>query len=96
MGFATTFATSGTAGGFTVTLPSACAMASAAGCMSAQWKGAETGNSMARLAPLALAISTARSTAALSPETTTWPPPLSLAAWHTPPAELSDSHDLRE
>ena len=42
-------------------------MASAAGCISAQWKGAETGSSMARLAPFALAISTARSTAALSP-----------------------------
>ena len=40
---------------------------------------------MARRAPLPLAISTARSTAALSPETTTWPPPLSLAAWQTWP-----------
>ena len=44
---------------------------------------------MARLAPLALAISTARSTAALSPETTTCPPPLSFAAWQTWPCAAS-------
>ena len=52
---------------------SASAIASAAGCISAQWNGAVTGSSIARLAPLALAISIARSTAALSPEITTWP-----------------------
>ena len=63
------------------TSESAFAIASAAGCISLQWKGADTASSMARLAPLVLAISTARSTAALSPETTTCPPPLSLAAW---------------
>ena len=39
--------------------------------------------------PCALAISTARSTAALSPETTTWPPPLSLATWQTSPCAAS-------
>ena len=44
---------------------------------------------MARRAPCPLAISTARSTAALSPETTTWPPPLSLAAWHIWPRAAS-------
>src|ERR1043166_6403923 len=68
---ASTLATSGTAGGFTVTVASAFAIASAGGCISAQWNGADTGSSIARLAPFALAISTARSTAALSPETTT-------------------------
>ncbi len=47
------------------TSASASAIASAAGCISAQWKGAETGSSSARLAPFALAISTARSTARL-------------------------------
>ena len=62
------------------TCASASAITSAAGAISAQWKGALTGSRIARLAPLALAISTARSTAARSPETTTWPGPLSLAA----------------
>jgi hypothetical protein len=46
-------------------------MRSAAGCINVQWNGALTGSSMARLAPFSLAISTARSTAALWPETTT-------------------------
>ena len=40
-------------------------MASAAGCMSAQWNGALTFSIMARLAPYFLAASPARSTAAL-------------------------------
>ena len=70
-GAAPTLATTGTTGADIVTLASACAMASAAGCMSAQWKGADTGSMMARLAPFALAISAQRSTAALEPETTT-------------------------
>ncbi len=42
---------------------SASAIASAAGAISAQWNGAETGSSMARRTPLVLAISTARSIA---------------------------------
>ena len=46
-------------------------MTSAAGCINAQWKGAETDSMMARRLPFALAISIARSTAALSPEMTT-------------------------
>src|SRR5450631_4658655 len=71
IGVASAFATTGAAGGLTVTAASACAITSAAGCIKAQWKGADTGSSMARLAPLVLAISTARSTAALSPDTTT-------------------------
>ena len=77
-----------------VTSASAFAIASAAGCISLQWNGADTGSSIARLAPLVLAISSARSTAALSPETTTCPPPLSLAAWQTWPcaASLGDRH----
>src|SRR4051812_1264129 len=68
---ATTFATTGTAGAFTLTFDSASAITSAAGCIRAQWKGADTGRIIARFAPLTLAISTARSTAALLPETTT-------------------------
>ena len=40
---------------------------------------------MARLIPLALAISIASSTACLAPETTIWPPPLSLATSHSAP-----------
>src|ERR1039458_142150 len=71
IGLASTFATTGTSGGLMLTFASACAITSAAGCIKAQWKGADTGSSMARLAPLVLAISTARSTAALSPDTTT-------------------------
>ena len=59
-------------------------MASAAGCISGQWKGAETGSIIARFAPRALAISMARSTAAFSPDNTTWAPPLSLAAAQMP------------
>ena len=39
--------------------------------------------------PLLLAISSARSTAALLPETHHWPPPLSLAAWQTWPCAAS-------
>ena len=56
---------SGTTGGLIMTLPSASAITSAAGCISAEWNGADTGSSIARRTPLALAISTARSTAAL-------------------------------
>ena len=68
-----------------VTFIKASAIASAAGCIRAQWKGALTGSRMARFAPLALASSQARSTAALWPEITTCPLLLSLAAWHTSP-----------
>ena len=71
MALASTLATTGTTGGLTDTFASASAITSAAGCINAQWNGADTGKSIARLAPLALAISTARSTAALLPETTT-------------------------
>ena len=59
-------------------------MASAAGRISEQWKGADTCSIIARFTPRALAISTARSTASFSPDSTTWPPPLSFAAAHTP------------
>src|SRR6266496_3255580 len=61
-GRAVTLQTRGTAGGLTVTPPSASAIASAAGPISAQWNGADTGSISARLAPLVLAISIARST----------------------------------
>ena len=74
---------------------SAAVIASAAGCMRAQWNGAETGSASARLAPPALASSIARSTAALVPEMTTCPPPLSLAAWQTQPGEPEIARRLR-
>ena len=61
--WARTLATSGTFGARISTAASASAITSAAGAISAQWKGAETGSRSARLAPLPLAISTARSTA---------------------------------
>ena len=64
-------------------------MASAAGCISGQWNGALTGSSMPRLAPRGLAVSMQRSTAALWPLTTTWPPPLSLATVTTSPCAAS-------
>src|SRR6266446_5043418 len=70
-GRASTFAISGTDGDFTCTVANASAMAAAAGRISAQWNGADTGSIMARVAPFALASSIARSTADLSPETTT-------------------------
>ena len=80
IGAATTLATSGTTGAIDLRPRRAPrAIASAAGAISAQWNGALTGSRIARLAPLPLAISTARSTAAMAPETTTWPAPLSLA-----------------
>ena len=53
---------------------------------SARMERADTASSMARWAPRALAISTARSTAAFEPDTTTWPGALSLAAWQRRPA----------
>ena len=49
-----------------------------------QWNGALTGSIMLRRAPLALASSTARSTAARAPLTTAWPGALSLATSQTP------------
>ena len=72
-------------GASSVTADRAAAIASAAGCIRAQWKGALTGSSRARLAPRALAISSARSTAPRCPETTTWAGSLSFAAWQTSP-----------
>ncbi len=86
---ARTFATSGTTGGLTGILAKASAMASAAGCIRRQWKGADTGSIIARFTPRNLASSTARSTAALVPDTTTCPPPLSLAAAQTPTSATS-------
>ncbi len=66
-------------------------MTSAAGSISAQWKGAETESIMARRAPLPLAISIARSTADLCPETTTWPGALSLATSQTSSAAAASA-----
>ena len=60
-------------------------MASAAGCINVQWKGALTGSDMARLAPFSFAKMIARSTAAFVPEITTCPGALSFAASQTSP-----------
>src|SRR6185437_11055115 len=84
-GAAVTLAMSGTAGGAMATAASASRITAAAGAISAQWKGALTGSRIERRAPRSAASATARSTAALSPLTTTWPAALSLAALHTWP-----------
>ena len=52
-------------------LASASAIASAAGAISGQWNGAETGSGMPRLMPCSLTSAIARSIAALWPESTT-------------------------
>jgi hypothetical protein len=54
-----------------------------------QWKGALTGSMMARLAPLCLQSSAARSTAALAPLITTWPGALMLAGSQTWPGHAA-------
>ena len=64
-------------------------MASAAGAISAEWKGAETGSISARLAPFSVQSRAASSTAAFAPEITSCPPPLSLAIWQTEPLAAS-------
>ena len=79
----------GTAGALISTLASASAIASAAGCISAQWKGALTLSGMKRRTPCALASSAARSMAVLAPEMTAWVGSLSLASWHTSPCAAS-------
>ncbi len=63
--------TTGTAGAAISTRASSAASRSAAGCMSAQWKGALTASGFARFAPRALAAAQARSTAPLWPAITT-------------------------
>src|SRR3972149_6123887 len=68
IGAASTLAIRGTAGGLIVTLESAARIASAAGCIRAQWKGALTGSSTARRAPKFGAKLPARSTGPLAPE----------------------------
>ena len=66
-------------------------MASAAGCINVQWNGAETGSATARLAPISLASSIARSIAPLWPEITTWLGSLSLATSHTSPCAAASA-----
>ena len=58
-------------------------MMSAAGRISGEWNGALTGSMIERRAPCSAASATARSTAARSPLTTTWPGLLSLATAQT-------------
>ena len=88
-GRAVTLATTGTAGSIQRAAESACAMASAAGRISEEWNGAETGKRTARLTPRRLAMSIARAMAAAVPDRTTWPPPLSLATSQTSPSDAS-------
>ena len=59
-------------------------MPSAASAMSGEWAATLTGSSMARFAPSAFAMPSAASTAARSPETTTWPGELRFATPKTP------------
>ena len=86
---ATTLATTGTAGVLMATLPKASAITSAAGCISAQWNGAETLSGMKRRTPCFLASSPARSMAVLAPEITTCVGSLSLATSQTSPCAAS-------
>ena len=85
-GRASTLATTGTTGARIDAEARASAISSAAGCISGQWKGAETFSGIAR-APSSLAFSMARSTAAFSPEMTMFPALLSLATTQTPTSE---------
>ena len=64
-------------------------MASAAGCIRAQWKGALTLSGTKRRTPCALASRAARSIAALVPEITACVGSLSLATWQTSPSAAS-------
>ena len=68
-----TLRTTGMRGSLTATRSSSAARRSAAGFMSAQWKGALTGSSTLFRPPRAAAASTARSTAARCPAMTIWP-----------------------
>jgi hypothetical protein len=70
-GRAVTFATTGTTGALTSMSARARCIASAAGCINAQWKGAETGSISARFAPRSLASLAARSMADAVPDSTT-------------------------
>ena len=63
--------------------------AAAAGCISAQWKGALTASNFTSFAPFALAAAAARSTASLCPAITTWPAPFRLAGETTSPFAAS-------
>ena len=60
---------------------------SAAGCMSELCAGTLIGSAIARRAPLAVAISIARATAAAWPAITTWPGALKLTASTTSPCD---------
>ena len=83
MADARTLEMTGTDGARIVTFASASAIASAAGCISEQWNGADTGNGSARRTPCAFPTSATRSIADLWPDSTTWVGSLSLATWHT-------------
>src|SRR5262245_50535061 len=72
-------------GGAIATDASRSRSASAAGFINAQWNGADTESGNARLAPMALRISQALSTAALAPEITVCFGSLKFAADTTAP-----------
>src|SRR6218665_823405 len=63
LGRASTFVTTGTAGAFTFTWASTSPRRGLTGSISEQWKGADTGRGMTRLAPSSLHRAPARSTA---------------------------------
>ena len=63
--------------------PAPSRIASAAGCISAQWKGADTGSSMARLAPRPSGHRSRARPPPCGPRPRPGPPPLSLAASQT-------------
>jgi hypothetical protein len=70
LGAASTFVITGTRASPKRTRASSAASFSAAGRISAQWKGADTGSGTARFAPRSLASAIARSTPATSPAIT--------------------------
>ena len=86
---AVTLAITSTSGARTVTSSRTRANPSAAGAISAQWNGALTANSTARLAPCSCASATARPTAPACPATTICPPPLRFAGDTTSPCPAS-------
>src|SRR5688572_17871729 len=90
-GRASTLATTGQAASCTDTAASAATRPSAAGPMSGEWNAPETGRRSARFAPAALNAGRAASTASTSPETTTWPGELKLAATTVPAPDLVTS-----
>ena len=89
-GRAVTLATTGTDGLLILAAASADSISTAAGAISGEWNGADTGRAIA-LTPLALAAAMAASTPAFVPDITTLPLLLSLATTTVPAAEPSSA-----